>query len=86
MASVATDAEVLHFVDHHALFGRGVSHVDAHLLAAARLTPGTSLWTEDKRLRAIALQLGLADAGTDGSAPVAAVGSNANRMVQRETK
>jgi predicted nucleic acid-binding protein len=59
-ASVVTDAEVLHFIDRHALFGRGVGYVDIHLLAAVRLTAGASLWTHDKRLHGVAGQLGLA--------------------------
>lgn len=59
-ASVATDAEVLHFIDRHALFGRGIGYVDAHLLAAARLTAGAELWTNDKRLHEVGVQLGLA--------------------------
>jgi predicted nucleic acid-binding protein len=59
-ASVATDAEVLHFIDAHALFGRGVGYVDAHLLAAVRLTAAAQLWTGDKRLHDVAKQLGLA--------------------------
>ena len=59
-AVVATDAEVLHFIDRHALFGRGVGYLDIHLLAAARLTAGTELWTRDKRLHGVAVQLGLA--------------------------
>jgi predicted nucleic acid-binding protein len=59
-ASVATDAEVLHFIDRHALFGRGIGYVDTHLLAAARLTAGAEFWTNDTRLNAIAVQLGLA--------------------------
>lgn len=59
-ASVATDAEVLHFIDRHALFGRGIGYVDAHLLAAARLTAGAELWTSDKRLHGVAVRLGLA--------------------------
>jgi predicted nucleic acid-binding protein len=59
-ASVATDAEVLHFIDRHALSGRGIGYVDAHLLAAVRLTDAAELWTKDKRLRGIAAQLGLA--------------------------
>ncbi|MGB9117709.1 type II toxin-antitoxin system VapC family toxin [Bradyrhizobium sp.] len=59
-ASVATDAEVLHFIDRHALFGRGIGYVDTHLLAAARLTAGAELWTNDKRLHGVAVQLGLA--------------------------
>ncbi len=61
-ASVATDTEVLGFIDRHALFGHGVGYVDIHLLAAVRLTAGTALWTLDKRLHAIAARLGLAAA------------------------
>lgn len=58
-APVATDQEVLHFIGQHALFGLGIGYVDAHLLAAARLTSGVSLWTRDRRLRGAAGQLGL---------------------------
>lgn len=59
-ASVATDREILHFIDEHALFGLGIGYVDTHLLAAVRLTPGTALWTRDRRLHGAAEQLGLA--------------------------
>lgn len=59
-ASVATGMEVMDFIGRHALYGLGIGYVDAHLLAAVRLTPGTSLWTRDKRLLAAAEQLGLA--------------------------
>jgi predicted nucleic acid-binding protein len=59
-ARVATDAEVLHFIARHALFGRGIGYIDAHLLAAAQLTAGTELWTHDKRLHSVAAQLGFA--------------------------
>ena len=59
-AEVATEQEVLHFVARHALFGRGIGYVDAHLLASVRLTAGISLWTRDKRLLAVAEQLGMA--------------------------
>ena len=57
---VATDAETLHFIGRHALFGRGIGYVDAHLLAAVQLTAGTELWTKDKRLHGVAAELGLA--------------------------
>jgi predicted nucleic acid-binding protein len=60
-AAVATDAEVLHFIEHHALPGHGIGYIDAHLLAAAKLTPGAELWTNDKRLHGVAVQLGLAN-------------------------
>jgi len=59
-AEVATEQEVLHFIARHALFGRGIGYVDAHLLAGVRLTAGISLWTRDKRLLAVAEQLGMA--------------------------
>lgn len=59
-AIVATEAEVLHFIDRHTLFGRGIGYIDIHLLAAVRLTAGAELWTRDKRLHGIALQLDLA--------------------------
>ena len=58
-ANVAADFEVLHFIREEALFGRGIGYVDAHLLASVRLSPGTRLWTRDKRLHEVAGQLGL---------------------------
>ena len=59
-ASVAADAEVLHFIERHRLFGRGIGYVDAHLLAAVQLTGGAGLWTHDRRLDRVAVKLGLA--------------------------
>jgi len=59
-ATMATDAEVLGFITAHRLHGIGIGYVDVHLLAAAKLTPGTRLWTLDKRLQAAAAPLGLA--------------------------
>ena len=59
-ATVASDEEVMHFIDREALFGRGIGYVDAHLLAAVRLTAGAELWTRDRRLRALAARLDLA--------------------------
>ena len=56
-ASVATDSEVLFLITKHNLSGRGIGYVDAHLLAAARLTPSASLWTRDKRLQTVAAHL-----------------------------
>lgn len=57
---VATDQEALNFIDRYSLFGRGAGYFDIHLLAAVRLTAGAGLWTRDKRLHAVAAQLGLA--------------------------
>ena len=47
---VATEAEFLSFLAHERLAATGIGFVDAHLLAACRLMPGTSLWSRDKRL------------------------------------
>ena len=62
VVTMATDAEVLGFISTHALYGVGIGYVDAHLLAAARLSAGTQVWTFDKRLQAAATRLGLAPA------------------------
>jgi predicted nucleic acid-binding protein len=59
-AILASAQEVLHFIGEHGLFGFGIGYVDAHLLAATRLTAGTRLWTRDKQLRGAAERLGLA--------------------------
>ena len=59
-APVATDEEVLFFIDRHGLMGRGIGYVDAHLLSAISLTGTGRLWTRDKRLSAIAESMSLA--------------------------
>ena len=60
-APVASDEEVLFFIERHDLMGRGIGYVDAHLLSAASLTGTTrQLWTRDKRLAAVAEAMGLA--------------------------
>ncbi|MEO3998412.1 type II toxin-antitoxin system VapC family toxin [Mesorhizobium sp. CAU 1732] len=58
-AVVASDTEVLDLIAHHRLFGLGIGYVDAHLLAATLLTAGSSLWTRDKRLDAVAKTIGV---------------------------
>ncbi len=58
-AKVAADDEVLRYIEQDALHGQGVGYIDAHLLAATRLTPGARLWTRDKRLAALAAKLGM---------------------------
>lgn len=61
-ATSASHREVLQFIEREALFGRGIGYIDAHLLAAARLTVGSKLWSRDRRLQTVAAQLGLAAA------------------------
>lgn len=57
---IATDLEVLFFIDQHRLMGRGIGYVDAHLLASVSLADTTLLWTRDTCLHDSALPLGLA--------------------------
>lgn len=58
-AEAARHVEVLRFVDMHGLAGSGIGWIDAHLLAAARLS-GAALWTGDRALAAVAADLGMA--------------------------
>lgn len=55
----ATDAEVLALIETRRLFGLGIGFIDAHLLAAALLTPGATVWTRDRRLATAAAGLDL---------------------------
>lgn len=57
MLAPADDVSVLGFIDENQLAGRGIGYVDAHLLAAVAMTDGVGLWTRDRRLAAIALEL-----------------------------
>jgi predicted nucleic acid-binding protein len=59
-AAVATESEVLRFIGQQNLFGLGIGYIDAHLLAAVMLVPGSLLWTRDKRLLTASVQLGIA--------------------------
>jgi predicted nucleic acid-binding protein len=58
-AIVATEAEVLFFIEERSLMGLGIGYVDAHLLASTRLTAGSALWTRDKRLSGAAERMNL---------------------------
>ena len=53
------DHGVRHFVEERRLWGRGLSAVDAALLASVVVSPGVSLWTRDKRLRQAARDVGV---------------------------
>ena len=57
-AAVATEDEVLFFIDRFKISGKGMGYLDMHLLAAAALGIH-KLWTRDKRLLAVATLLGL---------------------------
>lgn len=59
-ATVADSDEVLHFIERHALHGKGIGYVDVQLLASVALTEGAKIWTRDKKLRLVAELLGCA--------------------------
>lgn len=49
-APLATDSEVLEFVERRAPMSRGIGYIDAHSPTAVVLAPPATLWTRDKRL------------------------------------
>ncbi len=57
-ARVATEDEVLFFMERHRVFGKGVGYLDMHLLASAALE-NLKIWTRDKRMGDIAALVGL---------------------------
>lgn len=56
--TVAEHDEVITFIRVKKLYARGVGYVDAHLLAAATIE-SCHLCTLDKRLNAVAMDMGL---------------------------
>lgn len=59
-AKLGTASEVMTMIEARQLYGRGIGYVDAHVLASTFLTEGARLWTRDRRLAAIAADLGIA--------------------------
>ena len=55
--TVASHGEVRELVEARRLWGRGLSAVDAHLLAAVLLSAGSVLWTRDKSLAGAAAEI-----------------------------
>ena len=51
--------EYMQFIHQNRLFGVGIGFVDVHLLASALLAD-VALWTVDKRLHRVALDIGVA--------------------------
>lgn len=56
-APVASNAEVLEFIERRRLMGHGIGFVDAHLLASVILAGSARLLTSDRRLAAVATRL-----------------------------
>ena len=57
-AQLPEQHEVLHMLESHKLFGRGLGWIDMNLLASAQLS-GCGLWTADTRLQKAAAKLGI---------------------------
>ena len=58
-APTVAHRDVVEFVRHRGLHGRGIGWIDAHLLASA-LVGRLQLWTTDPRLMMVAGELGIA--------------------------
>jgi predicted nucleic acid-binding protein len=58
MAIRSDDTEIIQFIDDYTLMGKGLGYIDIHLLSSAMLT-SVPLWTIDRRLHEISLQLRL---------------------------
>lgn len=59
-APVAAIQELRRMVESHLLHNRGIGVVDARLLASTMLSGTASLWTANRRLNDVALELELA--------------------------
>ena len=57
---IAQIDEVRKMIETRSLFSRGIGMIDAHLIASCLIDPPTRLWTNDKRLLAVAQLLGIA--------------------------
>ena len=52
--------DILDFIEHNRLMGKGIDYVDVHLLASVAMTDFALLWSYDRRLMSAAAGLGLA--------------------------
>jgi predicted nucleic acid-binding protein len=57
---VANLREVRSLIEAHNLHSKGIGLIDVHLIASTLLTQSTQLWTRDKRLQAVAEEIGIA--------------------------
>jgi hypothetical protein len=56
----ASLSEVMAFIEREKLYGLGCGLVDIALLASTLMTPGTELWTLDRRLAELTARFGVA--------------------------
>ncbi len=58
-SSVATPEEAFYLIEREGMSNRETGYVDTSLLVSARLQPGVTIWTRDKRLKKVADELHL---------------------------
>lgn len=58
-SQIATDDEVLYYIELRSLMGKGIGFIDVHLLASAAMSDDVRLWTRDGPLRSVAADLGV---------------------------
>ena len=51
-------SEIMEFIENRKIMNKGIGYIDVHLLGSA-LVSGTPLWTFDRALRKIAVQLSI---------------------------
>ena len=64
-AQQATWSEIRTLIERERLWGQGCGLVDVALLASVMMTPGTRLWTLDRRLEGLARRFDVAHATTE---------------------
>ncbi|QWE17130.1 PIN domain-containing protein [Polynucleobacter sp. AP-Nino-20-G2] len=58
-ATIATNNETLEFIEKNKFYDSGCGATDISLLASALLSKDAVIWTSDKKLQALAHQLGI---------------------------
>lgn len=58
ITKTATTTEVMNFIEENNLYASGCGAIDVSLLASTLITPGTEIWTMDKKLEILAKKLG----------------------------
>lgn len=59
-APQASVSEAINFIEQERLFGLGCGLIDLMLLTSTLMSPGLELWTQDKRLGALAARFDIA--------------------------
>ncbi len=59
LATLSGD-DLLALIERHSWMGRGIGYMDANLLGAVLADGNATLWTADRKLRALAEELGIA--------------------------